>query len=524
MHCSRKAIPVLPLLQEICGHLNSRPHWVPSFSKSLREKSQSFSSWDKFVHYILNRISEGKLTSVFMYGPGDLEVHYASELYYVCDFGRLFPCIQPIRLKQDKQKLLFGELRRPFYNSHLYHVFRSEFLKRNSELLSPDGFSLWGILDFRLDNGLIESATKYLETNVIQECCTDIWRIHKHLRDALWKSHSSLSALFSGHNIIRWIIVIMHFHGVNARYLGQLLQVLHSRVDYDTTDVCTLIFNEIIVRVVKSRVKRDIRIASHSGTALAISESIGKWRESLSLFASSSELWDWLSANCIEHSCFLRFQLGSLANSSLSSECKFFEGLVFDSDFFDERMGYIFGEAVNGQSFVQSDSIYLVQYQQAVELFTPLVRVTEPDKSKEQLLQSWVDCTEQYLLCLERKPDFSSALLHMSICLERIWFSLSDVCDQDELANRSIGLLLASENLMEKLVNLKVSYYMYNYALFLERHKKVYTNSTREVYGYHVESIKLFEEAVSSHARYVRGGAVSELGNMSDFAPAFSSR
>ena len=72
---------------------------------------------------------------VDMYGPVDIEVYFGindKNSLYVIDFARLFPPTKPQGGK----------------NSHLYYLFRPEFMSNHHTPLSPDAFSSYFTLLF----------------------------------------------------------------------------------------------------------------------------------------------------------------------------------------------------------------------------------------------------------------------------------------------------------------------------------------------------------------------------------------
>src|SRR5689334_10027654 len=85
LHCSKACLPVVPLLQDICKNLNLKPHWIPCLNEAFRKRSQEYKSWGLFLKTLEKDITQGLANTIFMYGPGDLEIHYFKNLYCVCD-------------------------------------------------------------------------------------------------------------------------------------------------------------------------------------------------------------------------------------------------------------------------------------------------------------------------------------------------------------------------------------------------------------------------------------------------------
>jgi Clustered mitochondria len=78
---------------------------------------------------------------VAMYGPGDIEAHLGTDgKFYLLDFGRVMPPEAPSR---KCSRAIF------------YNLLRPEFVASNSQPLSSDAFSNWGVQDSKTHNAAV---------------------------------------------------------------------------------------------------------------------------------------------------------------------------------------------------------------------------------------------------------------------------------------------------------------------------------------------------------------------------------
>ncbi len=140
--------------------------------------------------------------SKLMYSCVDLEGHEGhDDRFYLLDFSRTMPPVTPARVKT---------------NSHLFEMFRAEFVAKYPRPLSPDAYSRFTATqpDFERNNKEVDKALQSLFTSTIPEFAMlfkERFDHYKGLNVDLTKFR--LSAL-------------LHEKGINVRYLGRLVHSL----------------------------------------------------------------------------------------------------------------------------------------------------------------------------------------------------------------------------------------------------------------------------------------------------------
>eukprot|EP01101_Sappina_pedata_P013503 TRINITY_DN9773_c0_g1_i1.p1 TRINITY_DN9773_c0_g1~~TRINITY_DN9773_c0_g1_i1.p1 ORF type:complete len:539 (-),score=155.53 TRINITY_DN9773_c0_g1_i1:57-1529(-) len=183
-----------------------------------------------------------------MYTAADVEAHQGNDArYYLCDFGRLFPPEYP--LEQNEQTKY----------SHLYKLFRPEFVVKNPTPLCSDALSgfVYYTQNNKEHNRGIRDATLRLLDEVIPVC-----------GQAIDDSKTSLETSFSE---------ILHREGVNMRYLRQI--AVHSKSETNKM----LLITEAIARTMKSMMRMDMR-SVNTGTYSVRSGIVQSIIQNLNLF------------------------------------------------------------------------------------------------------------------------------------------------------------------------------------------------------------------------------------------------
>ena len=149
-----------------------------------------------------HKVGLDESASKLMYSCVDLEGHMGADgRFYLLDFSRAMPPVTPTKNKP---------------NSHLFEMFRPEFVAKYRAPLSSDAYSRFTMAqeDFQSNNEEIDAAVKTLFDNTIPafaETFRDRFAYYKKVNVDLTKFR--LSAL-------------MHEKGINVRYMGQIVQRL----------------------------------------------------------------------------------------------------------------------------------------------------------------------------------------------------------------------------------------------------------------------------------------------------------
>ncbi|KYQ96645.1 hypothetical protein DLAC_03928 [Tieghemostelium lacteum] len=175
----------------------------------------------------------GQSTPKLVYGPGDLEVHLDennSSQYYAIDFGRLFP---PEAYFKDGKAIAHRDV--------FFKLLRPEFFKNYDKALSSDAFTAWSNNDPDSDiwNQNLSEATLHLYNVIIPRAAVEF--------NSQWDSRQL--------DRERWDTELeTHKYGINLRHLGRLRHLI------DNSDLRKLILNEMVARVLKNKIKEDLRI------------------------------------------------------------------------------------------------------------------------------------------------------------------------------------------------------------------------------------------------------------------------
>ena len=108
----------------------------------------------------------GLTTPVELAAAADIEGHLGTDnRYYLLDFSRTMPPVRP-------------EVTR-FRNSHLFYLFRREFVKNFQKPLCSDGYSGFILKDpmMRQHNKEIDEATEHLHATVIPSCSRELCQV-----------------------------------------------------------------------------------------------------------------------------------------------------------------------------------------------------------------------------------------------------------------------------------------------------------------------------------------------------------
>lgn len=136
-----------------------------------------------------------------MYSCVDLEGHVGSDgRFYLLDFSRAMPPVTPRRVK---------------VNSHLFEMFRPEFVAAYITPLCSDAYSRFcmNMPDFAAHNREVDEATYAL----LHHCIPDaVPMLRTHFAEHLSAGTLETFSLSS----------LLHQHGINVRYLGLLLESL----------------------------------------------------------------------------------------------------------------------------------------------------------------------------------------------------------------------------------------------------------------------------------------------------------
>jgi len=161
---------------------------------------------------------------ILMYTPVDLEGHRGLDgRDYLLDFSRIFPPEAPDRHVRC---------------SHLFRLFRPEFVKLYSSLygpLSPDAYSKFsrGTDSAKFDNSEIEKATAYLHDVQIPKCVQQL------------KSFVSIDPFA--------FVESFHRNGVNFRHFGNARRLLLSEAPSENrTKWTTFLLIEMLARTAKN--------------------------------------------------------------------------------------------------------------------------------------------------------------------------------------------------------------------------------------------------------------------------------
>eukprot|EP01119_Soliformovum_irregulare_P004749 TRINITY_DN1583_c0_g2_i2.p1 TRINITY_DN1583_c0_g2~~TRINITY_DN1583_c0_g2_i2.p1 ORF type:complete len:871 (-),score=219.97 TRINITY_DN1583_c0_g2_i2:150-2762(-) len=178
-----------------------------------------------------------------VYGPGDLEGHLGTDgRYYVCDFGRLFPCEDPAYRNTENKRVVFCTPLRP------------EFVKFYPRPLCSDAFTSWNSddnFDIRnRHNQEVSEATKYLYEVTIPQFAGYLDTLNIQLEDNMSKDDiEQVISIFGP--------AVFHSRGINMRHMG------YVRERVQNVTMRKLLLSACVARVVKDRMKSMMRDRMH---------------------------------------------------------------------------------------------------------------------------------------------------------------------------------------------------------------------------------------------------------------------
>ncbi|GAM25977.1 hypothetical protein SAMD00019534_091520 [Acytostelium subglobosum LB1] len=177
------------------------------------------------------------LNPKYIYGPGDFEIHQSEDNdFYALDFGRLLP----------PQAYFDHNGHAIAHRDVFFKLLRPEFVRNYEKPLSSDAFTGWGTEDPKQDvyNQDISDATSHLFDIVIRQAATEL--------ESLAKSDY--------YKVEMELVRFVHTHGINLRHLGRL----RSMIDSSNTQLREHILNEMVVRVLKGKIKDELRVGLSS--------------------------------------------------------------------------------------------------------------------------------------------------------------------------------------------------------------------------------------------------------------------
>ena len=162
--------------------------------------------------------------------------------FYVLDTSRLFP---PTSVIQSGMK-----------GSHLYQLFKPEFVKKYTTPLCSDSFGKWEIVDQEIHEYNINNATEYLFNIVIPTISShlDIYFVSYNENvnfeiicegDSFFPKRETKENLITNEEIEKILNTITR-GGVNMRYLGLIRQRMENEIGKK------IILTEIIARTAKN--------------------------------------------------------------------------------------------------------------------------------------------------------------------------------------------------------------------------------------------------------------------------------
>jgi len=196
-------------------------------------------------HFVTNRA----VMSAFC---GDLEVHKFdvknNSYYFILDTARIFP---PAVSSQRFKRVPHGSI--------FFRMLRPELVKKSLEPLSSDAFSMWQEKDQREKelNNDVRKATDML-LKIIKEFGEQIANDSHQIEAIVTPSLNRIkNPEFTGTPIQDPIIREIHERGINLRYLGLLINVIHEKKGDDK--LINYLVGFIIARSVKNFWRENIR-------------------------------------------------------------------------------------------------------------------------------------------------------------------------------------------------------------------------------------------------------------------------
>jgi hypothetical protein len=167
---------------------------------------------------------------------GDVEGHKARDgKFYLLDFSRVLPPTRPL-----------SSVLHP--NSHLYMLFRNEFLQKYPKTLCSDGYSAFITPDpnrAEYDSDLNE-ATHHLEAKCIPSFAKELMHVLLEAKE---------SGVLASVNITEH----MHRRGINLRYIGLLCRAL-LHINNPQVLICMyIVFTEAVARTLKNLLYHKLR-------------------------------------------------------------------------------------------------------------------------------------------------------------------------------------------------------------------------------------------------------------------------
>lgn len=204
------------MLEEAAKHLNIAPHYC------------------------------GRSKGILLHTAGDMEGHLGKDgKFYLCDFSRVLPPEYPKAFPSGKIRC-----------THLFRLLRPELVQAYKKPLCNDAFSgfVHADPDAAIYNEEIKEATTFLLEKVVPECAKDMDnliknRIHRSIRDIN-------------------VVDILHSHGVNLRWMGKGMILLHKITNFVVKTLATtktleiLLLHEMVQRVVKNYIRERLRKAA----------------------------------------------------------------------------------------------------------------------------------------------------------------------------------------------------------------------------------------------------------------------
>ena len=221
-------------------------------------------------HFVLDARSEKHL----LYTPTDIEVHLGSDgRYYLIDSARLMPPQRPSS----------GMVRAVFYQ-----LFRSEFLTWYNVPLSPDGYTRFGLHNWRQHNARLRAASEILTDTRIPEFARQL---------------SSVDA--------EMLTSLMHSWGINIRFLGY---VRHRSADKEVRAAALL---EMIARTLQKSLQERLRDEMSRLRAPQMSPYLHLISDFFNTL--SSDAWFWKRPELLKSRLIEKFGLVSLTEEERSS-------------------------------------------------------------------------------------------------------------------------------------------------------------------------------------------------------------
>jgi len=169
-----------------------------------------------------------------LHSAADIEGHKGTDgNFYLLDFSRVMPPCPP-------------EPTIPA--SHLFQLFRPEFVKKYEEPLCSDAFSGFVLADpnrkeYNIKAG--EAMQSLMEKNCVKFTRRFQWLLEVAAEKGEMESFS--------------VVRLLHSHGINVRYLGVVLKQIRIKSDPMSTMARALLLCEIIARTIKNEINSLLR-------------------------------------------------------------------------------------------------------------------------------------------------------------------------------------------------------------------------------------------------------------------------